>query len=269
MNRMATTEADLQWWFDVAARLEWTVATTYAATAPHSYIVHPKTTGLAPEDYVRAAHVIHTFGQPGKYYSMTSIYLTSPDGRLKWWTMDEDLDRTDLINQATTDRLYGVQNAPSTHSGVATDFDAIATRHDRLHPVTDDERDSLRDALETVRGPYTPSVLDVGCGTGRILDLGVTTPDRYAGVDPSQPMLNMLVRKHPTVAAIYPESIETSLADGRFTPGQFELVTLCRSAEWLSDTTIDALASIASRALVIVDSSGEVIIRPAAALAVS
>jgi hypothetical protein len=40
---------------------------------------------MSKEDYVRAGRVIHTFGRPAKFYGMTSIYLTSPDGRLKWW----------------------------------------------------------------------------------------------------------------------------------------------------------------------------------------
>ena len=78
-----TTIDDLHWWVDLAARLEWTFAKTYAESAPHSYVVHPRTKGLTPEDYVRAAHVIHTFGEPAKFYSMTSIYLISPDGRFK------------------------------------------------------------------------------------------------------------------------------------------------------------------------------------------
>jgi len=51
--------------------------------------------------------VRRTFGQPAKFYTMTSIYLTSPEWRLKWWTMDKDLNGTGLINQATTKRLYG------------------------------------------------------------------------------------------------------------------------------------------------------------------
>ena len=41
---------------------------------------------------------------------------------------------------------------------------------------------------------------------------------RYAGVDPSQPMLNMLVRNDPNVAAGYPMTIETALANRPFTP---------------------------------------------------
>lgn len=71
---------------------------------------------MTQEDFVHAALVVHTFGEPAKFYTMTSIYLTSPDGRLKWWTMDRDLGVTGLINQATTERLYGVQNAPTTTS---------------------------------------------------------------------------------------------------------------------------------------------------------
>lgn len=35
---------------------------------------------------------------------------------------------------------------------------------------------------------FAPSALDVGCRTGRMLDLGLTTPDRYAVIDPIQPM---------------------------------------------------------------------------------
>ena len=131
---------------------------------------------------------------------MTSIYLTSPDGRLKWWTMSADVTETTLINQATTERLYGVQNAPVTDSDVVTAYDAMATSYDAEHPTTDEVAEQIRSAVAALKGEHTPSILDVGCGTGRVLDLGLTTPDRYAGVDPSQPMLNQLVRKHPGVA---------------------------------------------------------------------
>ena len=101
------------------------------------------------------------------------------------------------------------------------------------------------------KSEYPTSVLDVGCGTGRVLDLGLTTPDRYAGVDPSQPMLNMLVRKYPSVARIYPTTIEQALADGAFTPGQFEIVTAYDTADELDPATVAALATLASRAAVL------------------
>ncbi len=245
------TEDDLNWWLTLAAKLEWTFARTYAESAPHSYVVHPRTAGITTDDYVRAAHVIHTFGQPAKFYNMTSIYLTSPEGRLKWWTMDKDLNETGLINQATTERLYGVQNAPATYSGIRTPYDGIATRYDEQHPIADDEVRALKELVAPFKSDYPTSVLDVGCGTGRILDLGLTTPDRCAGVDPSQPMLNVLVRKYPSVAAVYPLNIEKALTDGLFTPGQFEIVTAYGSADGLDLNTVAALASIASRALVL------------------
>lgn len=104
-----TTQTDLDWWFEKAARLEWTWAKTYAESAPHDYVVLGRSKGMSAEDFVRAGRVIRTFGVPGKFWSYTNIYLTSPDGRLKWWTMDAVADDTDLINRATTDRTYGPQ----------------------------------------------------------------------------------------------------------------------------------------------------------------
>ena len=98
--------------------------------------------------------VIHTFGQPGKFYGMTSIYLTSPDGRVKWWTMDRDVRDTTLINQATTDRLYGVQNAPSTESGIPTAYDGRASAYDELHPTSSELAGALRAAVASLSGEY-------------------------------------------------------------------------------------------------------------------
>lgn len=251
MSPLVVTGEDLDWWVDRAARLEWTFARTYAATAPHSYVVLGRTEGMTAADYVRAGRVIHTFGQPGKFYGITSIYLTSPDGRVKWWTMDRDVQATTLINQATTDRLYGVQNAPSTESCVPTRYDGLASAYDEVHPTSSDLAGALRAAVASLSGQYPPAVLDVGCGTGRVLDLGLTTPDRYAGVDPSGPMLNQLVRKHPDVAAVYPMTVEQALAQRLFTPGQFEIVTLLLDpADDLGEDVEQALTSIASRGVI-------------------
>ena len=251
MTQHRITRADLDWWLARAADLEWTFAKTYAESAPHSYVVESRTSGMTRVEYDRAARVIHTFGRPAKFYGMTSIYLTSADGRLKWWTMDADVRDTTLINQATTERLYGVQNAPVTKSGVETPYDAIASSYDELNPTSEELAGAIREAVASLRGEYLPAVLDVGCGTGRVLDLGVTSPDRYAGVDVSQPMLNQLVRKHPTVAALYPTRIEQAIADGVFTPGQFEIVTvLLDEADHLDEDTVAALSAIASRGVI-------------------
>lgn len=234
MTEERIARKDLDWWLKFAARREWTFAKTYAATAPHHYVVEGRTPGVTHEDVVRAARVIHTFGSPGKYYSLTKIYLVSPDGRFRWWTEDNHFTDTTLVNRATTELFYGIQNALATISGSDSPYDEIATTWDTQHPIAAGEADHVRQLLSGVRGKYPPHVLDIGCGTGRVLDLGLVSPDRYAGVDSSQAMLNLLIRKHPQVAAVYPVDIRQALAAGRFTPGQFDWVFL--------DTTVGITA---------------------------
>ena len=165
---MGINEADLCWWLDLAAEARVDLCADLRDSAPHSYVVLGRTEGMTAEDYVRAARVIHTYGRPAKFYGMTSIYLTSPDGQLKWWTMDADVKDTNLINQATTDRLYGVQNAPSTESGISTSYDEIATSYDEASPTPAGLAEALREAVTKHSGEFPPAVLDVGCGTGRV-----------------------------------------------------------------------------------------------------
>lgn len=39
--------------------------------------------------------------------------------------------------------------------------------------------------------------LDVGCGTGLLLDILKVSPDEYWGIDPSSKMLDVFRKKHP------------------------------------------------------------------------
>lgn len=68
------TENDLQWWIDLIPELDWAFAVTYAEGAPHEYICD-RTPGITPDEFVRAARVIHAFGEPQKFYRRTRIYL--------------------------------------------------------------------------------------------------------------------------------------------------------------------------------------------------
>lgn len=240
---MTTTPEDLVWWLRLAPTLRWTWARTYADSAPHSYVVLDRTEGLTRDDFIRAARVIHTFGEPGRFYSSTNNYLTH--GRWRWWTMDARLEDTDLINQAVNDRVYGVQDAPRTFSAAFTDYDAIATTYDQEH-ARDTERDEalLQRVIEHF-GTYRPTTLDIGSGTGAALDLGVTVPQRYTGVDPSQAMLNALVRKYPGVARAIPGTFE-EVHDAMLSPS-YELVIALDvpglSERSISMERIQALAS--------------------------
>lgn len=252
MTESRITKSDLDWWVKFAGTREWTFAKTYAETAPHHYVVEGRTPGVTHEDMVRAARVIHTFGSPGKYYSLTKIYLVSPDGQFRWWTEDNHFTDTTLVNRATTELFYGIQNAPSTVTGMESPYDEVATTWDVDHPIGSGEPDHVQQLLADARGKYPPHVLDLGCGTGRVLDLGLASADRYAAVDSSQAMLNLLIRKHPKVAAVYPVDVRDALAAGTFTPGQFDWVFLDRAIE-LSAAQYTQLEQIARLAVIAVD----------------
>lgn len=108
-----TTDEDLGWWLDLAPTLQWTFAKTYAQSAPHWYVVEGRTPGLTHDDYVRAGRVIRTFGEPGKFWSYTNLYLFTADRRLKFWCMwssPPDDDDPNLINLAMADQVYGPQS---------------------------------------------------------------------------------------------------------------------------------------------------------------
>ena len=194
------TEADLQWWLEVAEWSEWTWAKTYADSAPHWYVVLGRTPELTKEDFVRAARVIHTFGQPGMFHGHVNIYLEH--GEWKWWTMDPLVEDTDLINRAKVSEVYGPQLAPATLNPAGPAFyDTVATEYDAMWQAPTDllENQQVTRLLGEHFRFTAPSVLDVGCGTGLLLDLGITASTMYTGIDPSQGMLNQLMRKHPRV----------------------------------------------------------------------
>jgi hypothetical protein len=132
---MSAMREDLRWWLDLAPTLEWTWAVTYADSAPHWYVVEGRTPGMTHAEYVRAGRVIRTFGEPGKFWSYTNLYLHTEDRRLKFWCMwswpPRDRDAT-LINLATTERTYGPQ----------TGFDQARLDELRL-PLPDDGHRAL------------------------------------------------------------------------------------------------------------------------------
>ena len=108
------SRAGLEWWLATAPTLHWTWASTYAATAPHWYIHRDHTKGLTPDDFRRAVRVTRAFGEPGRFYGITNLYLFA-DGRLgprtlKFWTQGAPVEETFILNLATTEKTYGPQS---------------------------------------------------------------------------------------------------------------------------------------------------------------
>jgi hypothetical protein len=239
------TMTDLEWFLAKAAESDWTEAKTYADSAPHEYVVLDRTPGWSREDFVRAGELIRAYGVPGKFYSMTNIYLEH-DG-VRYWTMDPRVEDTDLINRADATHVYGRQDAPSTD---APEADAIVSTYNRIGPEYERMWTSLSDHVENrqVRelitghfAGYAPQTLDIGCGTGLLLDLAITSPLIYTGVDPSRAMLNELVMKHPKVREVIPARLQ----DARLTRGSYDLVAcLFAAASYLRPEDIRALPSL-------------------------
>lgn len=241
------TKQDLQWWLDLEPLLDWQFATTYAAGAPHEYVTAPRTLGLEPKDYVRAAHVIHTFGSPMKFYSSTRVYLETPMG-FKHWTMDRDLRKTGLVNRGRVEHVYGAQNAPCTASGIDSSYDPYASSWDLVHGMTEVERQETAHLVRAVFGERLGRTLDVGCGTGVPLDLGLVEPNRYVGIDPSRAMLNMLVAKQPHLAGLQAMRFSTAIANHVLAGTIFDTVfALGGSASYLSPEELRLLRSRAKR----------------------
>lgn len=234
------TRADLAWWHKKLVALDWVFAVTYADGAPHEYITS-RTEGMTTADFVRAARVIHTFGEPQKFYRSTRIYLVH-DG-WKYWTMGHDHGDVTLINRGRAHHVYGVQNAPRTASDIPSPYDSIATYWDGTYSSTDEECSGFTSLVDEVTGGYRKSrTLDIGAGTGLALDLGLTDSFRMTVVDPSRAMLNELVRKHPLVARVEPATFRTVREQHRLGGTKFDLVlALGGSGSYLEPEDWEAL----------------------------
>lgn len=245
------TKTDLDWWLELEPQLDWQFATTYAEGAPHEYVVLDRTEGISKADYVRAAHVIRTFGEPMKFYKSTRLYLPTPMG-FKHWTMDLDLSETTLVNRCRAEHVYGPQNSPRTASGIHSQYDKFASTWDAAHGLTVEEQTATVSLIRETFGEKLWRTLDVGCGTGLPLDLGLAESVRYVGVDPSSAMLNCLVAKHPLLAGVHPMTFAQAIERRVLCGSTFETVlALGGAASYLAPNEIDEMIQRAKRSVLL------------------
>jgi hypothetical protein len=155
---------------------------------PHYYtLVHE----WQRDTFVEVVRALQTGGYKDVYPPPPArgrVYRAVNVNGMKYWTMGYPPEKTTLINR---------KDIAIDASGIAI-YDQAAEIYDSLY-VSPEERQhelSVMKALWSAVGPLTgKSVLDIGCGTGLLLDYN--TPGRYVGVDPSRKMLDRLIAKHP------------------------------------------------------------------------
>ena len=79
-------------------RVPWIFAKTYAHTAPHEYTALRLTGEACREEFIRIAKFIRSKGFKAYYASRPGYYYVLDD--YYYWTMDENVEDTDLINRA-------------------------------------------------------------------------------------------------------------------------------------------------------------------------
>lgn len=86
----------------------------------------------------------------------------------------------------------------SSTGRVAQAYDAVAATYDAAYNDAKSRAEDrlIRRMLES-GGHLRGNVLDVGCGTGLLLDWFPFNQDRYIGIDPSGRMLERAAEKHP------------------------------------------------------------------------
>lgn len=114
-------------------------------------------------------------------------------------------------------------------------YDVIAERYDSLFidKASIRENEQVARMLRNVKTP----VMDIGCGTGLLIDLLSVMDDEYIGVDPSRKMLDVFKKKHPSYRSVNipfewldPASVEYSTA-----------VALFGSASYIREKALDRI----------------------------
>lgn len=98
-------------------QFSWIYAKTYANKAPHEYIVLSKVGNEHKEEFIKIAQFIRDNGFKAYYYSRVGYYYRIDENY--YWTMDEKIEDTDLINRAKWND-YELINNQWTWKGMKT-----------------------------------------------------------------------------------------------------------------------------------------------------
>ena len=156
---------------------KWIFAKTMADN-PHEYTL--RKLWQHDRNFVRAVQFIRKYGYPARFRRANYIQFNLNEHF--YWTMGAPIRETILINRK-------VNVPPDPYDKIAETYDDIFESGD---PCYEEENQEVMSWLGGINGH---SLLDIGCGTGLVLDY--LDPKHYVGIDPSSGMLAKLKQKHP------------------------------------------------------------------------
>lgn len=163
--------------------------------SPHEYVVKGKLSEDDQKMFERFVLFIREHGTPKRYKK--SKYIHFDHEGWSYWTMGAPLDQTIIINRH---RL--------------SFYDLAADSYDEIFSDVDSQIENMR-VLEMFEQYLAGKVLDIGCGTGLLLDVTPHSRISYLGVDPSEKMLDRLIEKH-SFADTYQSTFEDFRALEKF-----------------------------------------------------
>lgn len=147
---------------------------------PHEYTLRKHWEN--EDDFVEAVELIRQYGYKTKFKGNTYTQFNVL-GHF-YWSMGAPVPITILINRACTDK------------DIKNPYDAISESYDdwfRDPKYLQEDRD-----LANLLSPFiSVNTLDIGCGTGLLIDLTQVSASNYFGIDPSRGMLARLKTKYP------------------------------------------------------------------------
>jgi hypothetical protein len=235
---MRATADDLRWWMSIAAKLDYSWASTYADHTPHWYLARERTKMLSLDDYYRALSVIWTYGRPEQFNGRVNVYLHDFRSNRKWFATGASLANryeVALINMAQGDVYYGEQAITGFDTATHVDlFDQFALEYDEWHAPATLSKHWVKIVSDRANG----DLLDLGAGTGFAIDAKLVRPraELYTAVDSSRGMLNALALKHSWVRDFRNEEIDSFLASNE--RGYDTVVALNGSASYLTPADV-------------------------------
>ena len=141
-------------------------------------------TGIPDEDreFTEACRVSMELGKSENYFGKWYRYVEI--NGFKYWTMGNPPHISTVLNRKRS--FYPMP------------YDLIVEKYDAQCDKTE-IKEVGEEVLHRVGSLDGKRVLDVGCGTGWLLDqYPNVVPEQYVGIDPSEGMLRGLISKHPT-----------------------------------------------------------------------